>query len=879
VIGDTEKSLTEPERDFLSAVIYGFDDRIKEFLEDGMSVEAPSKLGALALFKAVQFHRFNAIKTLLDHGVEVDAHHPDLNNPQTPLMMALRGKSVELVELLLSRGADIHLIDKAETSVLMNAVSVESAVDHFVPMLLERGADPKYTNSIGSSALFNAALFGYTNAVRMLLEYGADPNVKCQDQSPLDVALANGHTETAAVIRQFIGTTSSLSASQLGDALINAARAYEDKSHALVSQLIADGANPNFIGEKCLTPLAIAATCGNVRTMQILINAGADVNLPGIDNATPLHQACSTGRVEAVKLLLLYNADPNANDRNNQSPLIRAISSRNPQNVEIVSALLESGARADVLTTDGKSALQLAADRGLPAIASMLAKEAGEGEEPNRSVFRSQLLAAVDSKDNEKLGALLDQDIPIPKELLVEVAVRALGRRQGSTLEILLLYGLDPNARNDKGTPLVFGIVADRIDPGCLATFMESGFDVTMTDEAGSNILHLLAAARTYSYGLFHWADRPVSYGEQDVEICMSLARQAVAAGADASQMNRDGATPLMLAAESATPELVELFLQQSATVNEQDKRGMTALMYGARGGEKQLGQVAILLEGGADPQLQDKDGKDALAYASASGATQIVQLLLKQNSSAGQPSQAIIEAAESGNVEMVKLLVSQGANVNGRDKEGRTALYCASLNGHPEVVRILLKNGADPNISDDQHKAPLHCVGWCGNLEIARLLIKAGADLNAGNAYGMTPTFFASTGFWPELLHLLKQSGAELKRPGDDNYTALMAACRAAQHHVAADRIRATFEILIDEGIEVNAVDSYGRSALEYLAGAQNYSSGSEETTGMLAAGAVLIARGADCNHSSKDGTPLEHAERLGFATLASMIREVIEK
>ena len=64
-------------------------------------------------------------------------------------------------------------------------------------------------------------------------------------------------------------------------------------------------------------------------------------------------------------------------------------------------------------------------------------------------------------------------------------------------------------------------------------------------------------------------------------------------------------------------------------------------------------------------------------------------------------------EAARKGNVEIVKMLLKEGADVNARDKYGRTALYVAAWRGHVEIVKMLLKEGADVNAADNDGNTP----------------------------------------------------------------------------------------------------------------------------------------------------------------------------
>ena len=75
------------------------------------------------------------------------------------------------------------------------------------------------------------------------------------------------------------------------------------------------------------------------------------------------------------------------------------------------------------------------------------------------------------------------------------------------------------------------------------------------------------------------------------------------------------------------------------------------------------------------------------------------------------------------------RLLLTEGADINGADEEGSTALHCAS-NGKVNIINALLDAGADVNIQGDEG-ATIHQAAWFGSLDTVKLLLKRGADVN----------------------------------------------------------------------------------------------------------------------------------------------------
>ena len=90
-----------------------------------------------------------------------------------------------------------------------------------------------------------------------------------------------------------------------------------------------------------------------------------------------------------------------------------------------------------------------------------------------------------------------------------------------------------------------------------------------------------------------------------------------------------------------------------------------------------------------------------------------------------------LIEESRNGNIENVKILLLNGADVNFQDKNGYTALIWASINGYLEVVKLLLLNGADVNIQTIWGDTALMFASCYGYLEVVKLLLLNGSDLN----------------------------------------------------------------------------------------------------------------------------------------------------
>ena len=108
--------------------------------------------------------------------------------------------------------------------------------------------------------------------------------------------------------------------------------------------------------------------------------------------------------------------------------------------------------------------------------------------------------------------------------------------------------------------------------------------------------------------------------------------------------------------------------------------------------------------------------------------------------------------------------MLSKGADINGTDDfKGETALQFAAFSGRIEIVKLLLSRGANVNVNSGSEGAtPLHqVIGGGAQHDLIKLLVAEGADLNARDKSGLTPLSSASHYALPETSELLRSLGA----------------------------------------------------------------------------------------------------------------------
>ena len=135
----------------------------------------------------------------------------------------------------------------------------------------------------------------------------------------------------------------------------------------------------------------------------------------------------------------------------------------------------------------------------------------------------------------------------------------------------------------------------------------------------------------------------------------------------------------------------------------------------------------------------------------------------------------ALISASEKGHLEIVKYLVANGADVNAKDQHKWTALIEASSSGHYEVVKHLVENGARLDSADFENRTALLFGSHFGHFEIVKYLVEHGADVKNKS---FPPIAYAAQKNHLEIVKYLVEHGADLNEKDNKNNTALILAC-----------------------------------------------------------------------------------------------------
>jgi len=207
------------------------------------------------------------------------------------------------------------------------------------------------------------------------------------------------------------------------------------------------------------------------------------------------------------------------------------------------------------------------------------------------------------------------------------------------------------------------------------------------------------------------------------------IAAELIRAGADLNLLDDNGDTALHYSAQFGHPRVMKLLLDAGAKTDLQDKWKQTPLIMCAS--SCNWDGFRVLMDHKVGLELATPHGGTALRYAAGYGQLAMVNELLAKGASANQATQnsgetPLINACEWGHSQVALALLSSGAEVNARDKSGRTALHHAiSPILNIPLVELLLEKGADPKVADNSGTTPITRARLLGYEELAKEMEK----------------------------------------------------------------------------------------------------------------------------------------------------------
>lgn len=436
-------------------------------------------------------------------------------------------------------------------------------------------------------------------------------------------------------------------------------------------------------------PIVAAAKAGDRAAVRALAKDRAHVRTAERDGTTALHYAVRADDVELVRLLLDAGADASAATRYGITPLQLAAMNGSRSVAEL---LLDAGASPKAVLPEGETILHTAARTGAADVINLLLDRGADIEAREAWYGETALMWAAAENHPQAVRALAARGADVnARSTKLEIARRRSGQsilplgywtplmyaaRQGAleAAEALLEVGADPDLTDPDGaTALVLAIINAHYDVA--ASLVERGADPNIGDNE-AKMAALYAAVDMNTLAIGHGRPNTKPSGKLSA---LDLIGRLLRHGADP---NATLAAPLMQRHHTAGDRILG--------------QGATPFLRASKTGD--VAAMKLLVAAGAQPTATLPDGANALMLASGLGW---------RDGSPAAPS--FDQGTEEAAIEAIDYLLELGLDINATTTNGDTALHAAvSGRGSAKIVRHLMERGANLDAKDKRGRTPL---------------------------------------------------------------------------------------------------------------------------------------------------------------------------
>uniref|UniRef100_A0A8C6N5N3 Ankyrin repeat and KH domain containing 1 n=1 Tax=Mus spicilegus TaxID=10103 RepID=A0A8C6N5N3_MUSSI len=904
---DQEHKTDEMHTALMEACMDGHVEVARLLLDSGAQVNMPADSFESPLTLAACGGHVELAALLIERGANLE----EVNDEgYTPLMEAAREGHEEMVALLLAQGANINAQteETQETALTLACCGGFSEVADF---LIKAGADIE----LGcSTPLMEASQEGHLELVKYLLAAGANVHATtATGDTALTYACENGHTDVADVLLQ-AGAHLEHESEGGRTPLMKAARA----GHLCTVQfLISKGANVNrATANNDHTVVSLACAGGHLAVVELLLAHGADPTHRLKDGSTMLIEAAKGGHTNVVSYLLDYPNNvlsvPTTDVSQLTSPMAHfqtffmclGASKQKSSSLQVADQDLlppfhpYQPLECIVEETEGKlnelgqriSAIEKAQLKSLELIqGEPLNKDKIEELKKNREeqvqkkkkilkelqkVERQLQMKTQQQFTKEYLETKGQRDTESPHQQCSNRGVFMAGEEDGSLpqdhssespqLHTVLFkdHDIDDKQQSPPSAEQIdFVPVQPLSSPQCnfFSDLGSNGTNSLVLQKVSGNqqiVGQPQIAIAGHEQGLLVqepdglMVATPAQTLTDTLDDLIAAVSTRVPVGSNNPSQTTECPTPescYQTPSNMATPSTPPVYPSVDIDAHTESNHD-TALTLACAGGHEEL-VVDLLLARGANKEHRNVSDYTPLSLAASGGYVNIIKILLNAG-------------AEINSRYHLNLSLLTFSSVMTGSKLGISPLMLAAMNGHVPAVKLLLDMGSDINAQIETNRnTALTLACFQGRAEVVSLLLDRKANVEHRAKTGLTPLMEAASGGYAEVGRVLLDKGADVNAPP-------VPSSRDTALTIAADKGHYKFcELLINRGAHIDVRNKKGNTPL-WLA----------SNGGHFDVVQLLVQAGADVDAAdNRKITPLMSAFRKGHVKVVQyLVKEV---